>query len=223
MEQLMYQLTQRTGPTPGKIFTLGQGELTIGRETANGLPISDPEVSRRHARISFQNGYYILEDLNSTNGTFVNGRRLVGQYVLQHGDVLNLGENITLVFEATAYDPDATVASTTVFPQPEEAQQASVRTTMPQQAPRQQVPLQQPPDYGRQPFSPGPVYSGQVPDNPDEFEPMPGPPPRNRALPWVLAGCGCLTIICIVALAALWYIDSQYLWCSVFPFIPGCP
>jgi pSer/pThr/pTyr-binding forkhead associated (FHA) protein len=215
----MYQLTQRTGPTPGKIFTLGQEEITIGRETTNGLPISDPEVSRRHARISFQNGYYILEDLNSTNGTFVNGRRLVGQYVLQHGDVLNLGENITLVFEGTAFDPDATVASNTVFPQPEEAKPAVERTVMPQPAA-----FSQPPDYGRQPYATGPVYSGQVPENPDEFEPMPAPPPsRNRALPWVLAGCGCLTIVCLVALAALWYIDANYLWCSVFPFLPGCP
>jgi pSer/pThr/pTyr-binding forkhead associated (FHA) protein len=218
MERLMYQLTQRTGPTPGKIFTLSQEEITIGRETTNALPISDPEVSRRHARISFQNGYYILEDLNSTNGTFVNGRRLVGQYVMQHGDVLNLGENITLVFEGTALDPDATVASTTVFPQPEEAQPASVRATMPQQAPPSL-----PPDYGRQPFGPGQAYSGQVPENPDEFEPMPRPQTRNRALPWVLAGCGCLTIVCVVALAALWYIDANYLWCSVFPFLPGCP
>jgi predicted component of type VI protein secretion system len=204
------QLTMRAGPTPGKIFTLGTGELTLGRETTNPIAISDPEVSRRHARLVYQNGLYALEDLNSTNGTFVNGRRLVGRYVLQPGDVINLGENVTLIFESTPLDPDATTPSPSVFPSMEEPYR-------PIRAPTQINPVLPEVATPTQTY-----YSGQVPENPDEFEPMP-PQERNRALPWVLAGCGCLTIVCIAALGVLWYIDANFLWCSVFPFLPGCP
>ena len=74
------------GNSAGKQFRLSQHESNIGRWDADGgvfpdvdLDSDDPEakVSRRHARISFQNGEYAIEDLGSTNGTFVNrGRRL---------------------------------------------------------------------------------------------------------------------------------------------------
>lgn len=216
MANATYQLTMRAGPTPGRIISLGMGEITIGRETTNTVAISDPEVSRRHAQLSFQNNYYILEDLNSTNGTFVNGRRLVGQYVLQPGDVVNLGENVSLVFDTGPFDPDATQISPTSFPQSDELS-APPATPPPQpplsreQALSQQFPYQQT------------VESDQLQGGPEDFEPMPMGTQRNRALPWVLAGCGCLTIVCVAALAALWYIDSNFLWCSVFPFLPGCP
>lgn len=216
MANANYQLTMRAGPTPGRIIPLGTGEITIGRETTNKISISDPEVSRRHAKLTFQSNYYILEDLNSTNGTFVNGRRLVGQYVLQAGDVINLGENITLVFDSGPFDPDATQVSTSSFPQPQELR-------VPPAAPPPQTPIageqafQQPYPY------PQTAETAQLPESPDDFEPMPIGTSRNRALPWVLAGCGCLTIVCVAALAALWYIDANFLWCSVFPFLPGCP
>ena len=222
-----YQLTMRTGPTPGKIFQLTSGETNIGRDNTNEFPIADPEISRHHARIIYQGGYFVLEDLNSTNGTFVNGKRLVGQYVLQPGDVLNLGENVTLAFEGVPYDPDATLVSSSVFPQPvpdERAPQPQPGyTSSPQPQPQAAYPPIPPGQITGSPLPPpGPMYTGQMPQNPDDFEPMP-PATRNRGLPWILAGCGCLTILCVIALAALWYIDANYLWCSVFPFIPGCP
>lgn len=213
MASYTYQLTMRTGPTPGRIVMLGEGEFMIGRDPASSFAISDPEVSRHHARLTFQSGFYVLEDLNSTNGTFVNGRRLVGQYVMQSGDVINLGENITLIYESTPYDPDVTVASTAVFPQPEENKTFSPFPQTSRPAPAgQQIPA-----------TPPPTYTGQVPASPDDFEPMPPAKPRSRSLPWVLASCGCLTIVCLIVVAALFYIDSQNLWCSAFPFIPGCP
>jgi fatty acid desaturase len=44
----------------------------------------------------------------------------------------------------------------------------------------------------------------------------------NRRL--YIAGCGCLLILlCVAGVAALWYIDANYLWCNFFPFIPTCP
>ena len=103
-----FQLIMRSGPTPGAAFTLEGDQLTIGRDSTNEIVINDAEVSRRHARLTFQGGKYVLEDLGSTNGTFVNGQRLAGPRVLKAGEVVSFGEQIVLVFEAINLDPGAT-------------------------------------------------------------------------------------------------------------------
>src|SRR5215212_8623813 len=106
-----YQLIMRSGPTPGAAYTLEGDQITIGRDSTNGIAINDAEISRRHARLTFQGGKYILEDLGSTNGTFVNGQRLAGPRVLKPGEVVSFGEQIVLVFEANNFDAGATVVS----------------------------------------------------------------------------------------------------------------
>ena len=73
-----FQLIMRSGPTPGAAFTLEGDQIDIGRDSTNEIVINDAEISRRHARLTFQGGKYVLEDLGSTNGTFVNGQRLAG-------------------------------------------------------------------------------------------------------------------------------------------------
>lgn len=105
-----YQFVMRSGPTPGVTFPLDGDQITIGRDSSNGVAINDAEVSRRHARLNFQGGKYVLEDLGSTNGTFVNGQRLAGPVVLKPGDVVSLGEQIVLMYDAINLDPGATVA-----------------------------------------------------------------------------------------------------------------
>ena len=47
----IFQLTMRSGPTPGKVFPLEKQEILLGRDLANEIAISDPEVSRRHAAL----------------------------------------------------------------------------------------------------------------------------------------------------------------------------
>ncbi|NTU56210.1 MAG: FHA domain-containing protein, partial [Anaerolineales bacterium] len=106
-----FQLIMRTGPTPGAAFILEGDQLNIGRDSTNEITINDAEVSRRHARLTFQGGKYVLEDLGSTNGTFVNGQRLAGPRVLKAGEVVSFGEQIVLVFEVTTNDPGATMVS----------------------------------------------------------------------------------------------------------------
>ncbi len=105
-----FQFVMRSGPTPGVTFPLEGDQLTIGRDSTNGVAINDAEVSRKHSRLTFQGGKYVLEDLGSTNGTFVNGQRLAGPVVLKPGDVISLGEQIVLMYDAIASDPGATVA-----------------------------------------------------------------------------------------------------------------
>src|SRR5512134_1941952 len=106
-----FQLIMRSGPTPGAAFTLEGDQVDIGRDSTNGITINDAEISRRHARLTFQGGKYVLEDLGSTNGTFVNGQRLAGPRVLKPGEVVSFGEQIILVFEMNNFNPDATVVS----------------------------------------------------------------------------------------------------------------
>ena len=106
-----FQFVMRSGPTPGVTFPLEGDQLTIGRDASNGVAINDAEISRKHSRLSFQGGKYVLEDLGSTNGTFVNGQRLSGPVVLKPGDVVSLGEQIVLMYDAINQDAGATVAA----------------------------------------------------------------------------------------------------------------
>lgn len=105
-----FQFVMRSGPTPGVTFPLEGDQLTIGRDSTNAVAINDAEISRKHARMMFQGGKYVLEDLGSTNGTFVNGQRLAGPVVLKPGDVVSLGEQIVLMYDAISGDAGATVA-----------------------------------------------------------------------------------------------------------------
>ncbi len=75
----------RTGPT----YHLGM-LVTIGRTPDNEIAIELPEVSRRHARLAFTEGGYVLQDLNSNNGTYLNGER-TAEARLQHGDQIQIG------------------------------------------------------------------------------------------------------------------------------------
>ncbi len=79
------------GPNTGRCYPLANGEITIGRQQGNTITIADDLVSRRHARIAAERGQGILTDLGSTNGTFVNGKRVHGSLPLRPGDRVQIG------------------------------------------------------------------------------------------------------------------------------------
>lgn len=81
----------------GRAHRLG-GVTLIGRTVDNQIPIDSPDVSRRHARIAVTDGVFTLTDLNSGNGTFVNGKR-VSECALSDGDQLQFGKS-TFVFRS---------------------------------------------------------------------------------------------------------------------------
>jgi pSer/pThr/pTyr-binding forkhead associated (FHA) protein len=106
-----FRLIVRTGPNPGTVTELTKEVNLIGRDVTNDVVIGDAEVSRQHARITRTPGGYVLEDLGSTNGTFVNGERLTTPRVLNPNDLIALGETVTLTFDAVAPEAAATVAT----------------------------------------------------------------------------------------------------------------
>ena len=106
-----HRLIVRSGPSPGTVFDVTKEVTMLGRDVTNDIPLGDAEISRQHARLTRTPGGIVLEDLGSTNGSFVNGDRLTSPRVLRSGDLVGLGENVTLTFEATAQESAATVMS----------------------------------------------------------------------------------------------------------------
>ncbi|MGI8826863.1 MAG: FHA domain-containing protein [Chloroflexota bacterium] len=84
-------------------FTLGN-RAVIGRLDTCDLPVDDKSVSREHARLSRLRDGYVVEDLGSTNGTLVNGRRISEAVLLRAGDVLTIG-SVDFRFEQEAPPP----------------------------------------------------------------------------------------------------------------------
>lgn len=82
------------GPGAGEVFNLStESALSVGRAKANDITIEDVAVSSQHCRVRPEGGGFVLHDLKSTNGTFVNDRR-VSRHVLADGDVIKVGETL---------------------------------------------------------------------------------------------------------------------------------
>jgi len=72
-----------------RVIPLNQSLIKIGRQLDNHIILEDPRVSRSHAQLKWINDHFVIFDLNSTGGTFINGQR-TGQSVLYPGDVISL-------------------------------------------------------------------------------------------------------------------------------------
>jgi pSer/pThr/pTyr-binding forkhead associated (FHA) protein len=84
-------------------FTLNIPVINIGRRPNNQLVIDDPRVSRNHAQLRARRGAFLIADLNSTGGTFVNGER-VTQQILKPGDVISLA-GVLIIYGEEAFPP----------------------------------------------------------------------------------------------------------------------
>lgn len=201
-----FRLIVRRGPQPNQIYELNKDIISLGRDITNDIVINDPEVSRHHCRLTRGGGGYTIEDLGSTNGTFINGQRLTGARPLVGGDMVGLGETVTLGYEST-------------IPASEPGQQATMAgaSAMPQ-------PAYQPPSYQQQPGYQGgyqqqpaqPAYSSAPPPPPQyQYEQGQAPAATGGLGRWFFLGCGCLIVLCIVlAVVAVLIIDSQNTWCT---------
>ncbi len=101
------------GPMEGQTLELNPGggwPLMVGREKAD-IKIADPAVSRRHAELSFRDGQWILQDMNSSNGTFVNGRRIDRPVHLRHEDRIRIGATILQFLFLASWNPPEPVST----------------------------------------------------------------------------------------------------------------
>lgn len=91
------RLQVKEGIDLGKTWELGNTRMYLGRRETNEIPLGDMNASRVHAYIQLDEGYYVLHDAKSLNGTYVNGERITRK-VLQTGDHIKIGHTI-LVYE----------------------------------------------------------------------------------------------------------------------------
>ncbi len=91
-------LTVLRGPNPGFLYTLDNDAALIGRSPEAQVSIADDALSRRHARIVRRDASFFIEDLESTNGTFVDGKRLHKPRKLEDGCRISLGGRTLLRF-----------------------------------------------------------------------------------------------------------------------------
>ncbi|MBN1657355.1 MAG: FHA domain-containing protein [Anaerolineae bacterium] len=93
------------GPTPGKRIFMDQPVLLLGRDERCDVEVPDRQVSRHHASITIEDDRYILRDLNSKNGTFLNGQEVDIPRALHDGDEIQIAYCCKLTFvgaDATA-------------------------------------------------------------------------------------------------------------------------
>jgi predicted component of type VI protein secretion system len=238
---LAFRIVLRSGPTPGKLFPLEKPEMFIGRDLSNDVVINDPEISRRHSRLFVQNGGYAVEDMGSTNGTSVNGQRLVAPQLLHPGDILTFGERVTLLYESVDPTGDATVSASggafnqvvqAAAPVPPPAyppaypsntfeappSQAPRNYSPPLQAPQpytpaQPVPLQPAPQQMVYPQTPPPVYE-PAPSFANQIPLATGLAPevvKTKTPIWPFIIIGLLLVVILVLV-----IDDFRLWCPLF-------
>ncbi|MEA3374897.1 MAG: FHA domain-containing protein [Chloroflexota bacterium] len=183
------QLVLTRGPQTGHTFPLHGDSLVLGRDPRNDIVISHPQVSRRHARITREGDTWVIEDLDSTNGTFVNGRPVIAPRALTRGDTVELSEAVALMYrQATAV--------------PEERPQRGDRPLAPppwpprdQEDPRRTVP-------------PGPGSAVQAVARPETL--------LQRERTWIWVGIGCFVLLLVVACAAVFLLDALRLLPAIF-------
>jgi pSer/pThr/pTyr-binding forkhead associated (FHA) protein len=83
---------------PPKVLQLIKDVVVLGRSAQVDLPLEDNNASRQHCQVRKWAGKYVVEDLQSKNGTFVNGEKIVKERELADGDLIALGDT-TVVFK----------------------------------------------------------------------------------------------------------------------------
>ncbi|MBI1880194.1 MAG: FHA domain-containing protein [Chloroflexi bacterium] len=109
-------LVVRQGTQAGMSFVISGNQVVLGREEGLDIVLQDPESSRRHARVSWQGGRYVIEDMGSTNGTFVNGMQITTPLPLNPGDSIGIGQT-ALVFQLSG----AEIGPSSYQPTPQQA------------------------------------------------------------------------------------------------------
>jgi hypothetical protein len=229
-----FRLIVRRGPQPNQTFDLNKDTITLGRDITNDIVINDPEVSRQHLRLTRGTNGYNIEDLGSTNGTFIGGQRLSGIRPLQRNENISLGETVTLAYElarpevsppAYSQQPPATSAPVQSQPQqPSPYAPPSSQTPAPSHYEQAPEPAEEggyydappPPDYGYEPTYES-EYGYSSAGSATGYDPYAVREEGvNSSWRWVIIGCSGLFLFCCCAsVIGLILIDVSNLWCKL--------
>ena len=140
--QTPVHLTCLTGADVGRRFAVGQEAAEIGRGDGVAVRLRDRAVSRRHARVLREGLHYVIEDLGTPNGLYVDGARIAGRAVLTGGELIEIGESL-LRFSAPPpprppkpeVEPRAIGSEPVAAPEPEAAADAIAPEASPPAAP----------------------------------------------------------------------------------------
>ncbi len=208
------------GPNAGHEYLLPGDESTIGRSTSNSIVLPFAEISRKHARVWQEDESTYLEDLGSTNGTFINDRRLSGRVALYDGDEIQIGDRFRLLVaspEGVTRPISQTSTAAVQAPKP-----AGVAGGYPEIVPDPEIPTPKPPLY----------------TNLDEHEPVPQQPDAGRSSDYLRRFGAVGLAVMVLLLLALIFLDSyqggRLLYCGSarpffeivlgpFGFNPICP
>jgi pSer/pThr/pTyr-binding forkhead associated (FHA) protein/lysophospholipase L1-like esterase len=184
----------RQGSGVGQRFAITEPAVTVGRHRSCDIPVEDPEMSRQHARITWSGTGYVVEDLGSANGTFVNGQRISGPHTLKDSDLLRLGK-VEFAFQSAEPPPSDEMPTMAGVAAPTGGEPV---------APPARVPPPEPPPARVPPPKPPPTHA-----------PPPNPPPaEKKGFPSLTVVIGALVLLCLcLALAGggywLWQRNQQ--------------
>lgn len=193
----------RSGPIPGSSFYIEKEEVFVGRDQSNDMTIPDPEISRRHAHFLLKPEGAYIEDLGSTNGTFVNGVRLSAPQLLKNGDLITLAENTVMSIEMKDSPTEPTAIGT--------APKVEPSLYVPEAEPIAPIPAEE-------------VYrpvQAPVPQRP--VAPAPAISKPKKKMGWCLVLL-IILIACLVIIALVLTFMPATWWCALtFNSLPGCP
>ena len=101
----MAKLILTLGETVVGEYALHPGSYSIGRVPSNDIQPEDPTISKRHARVIVDDGGVVVEDLKSTNGTLVNGKKIT-RYALRDGDIIEIGRHRLRFVQENEWQPE---------------------------------------------------------------------------------------------------------------------
>jgi predicted component of type VI protein secretion system len=196
-------LIEVAGPEPGARHILSQDTTTIGRSLSNEITIDDTRISRHHVQIKRLPDGAVIEDLGSTNKTWVNDELLTSARFLQSGDIIQLADAVTFRFIVETYAPPPMAAPI----EPEEAMAAYEEAAEP------------PPQRSAPPatMAPPPPPPAAVPPNPDATvtPPPASKPGHSKRYYWAIALLVALILLCLALAAFMWFAPYEF-WAWLF-------
>ena len=206
-----YRLTVIKGFNKGAEFLLEKDEITIGRCDENAIVLNIAEVSRTHTALTKVEEGYMIRDLGSTNGTFVDKKEIGDKYLLKPGDTVMLGEAIYMTYMAEA-DPEETLV-TPHSEEPDSQQVTAVTPKLDDALEKETPPVE---------TTPGKTKTAE-----EVLRESQGTE-EKKSNTWLWAGIGCVVAIFFLIVVGFILFDYLNLYCTppfdtIMSFLWTCP